>query len=141
MSVIMGGIREFPQEPSRDAEAALLEKARAYRPYNVLNDGALVQALVSLVEDLQFKLALAGPLYSARQLQPKLDEAYDALEAFSDALDGCDDDKAGAGAHIWEAPVAMNITYGDLRRARSVLENRKAGLADAHSNPNPNRSE
>jgi hypothetical protein len=111
--------------------AAVLEKARSYRPYNVLNDGSLVQALVSIIDDLKIRLALAGPLYSARQLQPKLDEAYDALEAFSDALDGCDDDKAGDGAHIWEAPVAMSITYGDLRRARSVLENRKAPLADA----------
>ncbi|WP_377846994.1 hypothetical protein [Bosea sp. UC22_33] len=32
-------------------------------------------------EDLKIKLALAGPLYSARQLQPKLDEALAALKA------------------------------------------------------------
>lgn len=132
-------------DPQALTAAALLEKARAYRPYNVLNDGALVQSLVAMIDDLQIKLALAGPLYSARQLQPKLDEAYAALEPFArlaesyfyryetrpgewrESHENDPDDRAVYGINRAE------ITTGDLRHARKVLENRSSGLADANS--------
>lgn len=138
------GIRECPQETSDVDASALLDRARSYRPYNALNDGALVQSLVALVEDLQIKLALAGPLYSARQLQPKLDEAYEALEPFgrlAEAYFYRYETRPGEWRELHEndpdewAVYGINyvqITTGDFRRARKALENRKTSLADAN---------
>lgn len=63
---------------------------------------------------------------------PDLEDRIAALEAeeralreglrpFSDAVDDLDEGDADA-AHIWEAPVAMGLTVGDLRRARALLQ-------------------
>jgi len=105
----------------------------------------LVFSLAEQRDDLQIKLALAGPLYSARQLQPKLDEAYAALEPFArlaesyfyryetrpgewrESHENDPDDRTVYGVN------RVEITTGDFRRARKVLENRSSGLADANS--------
>lgn len=50
-------------------------------------------------------------------------ELMGALEPFAQALDdwGDEPDKYRDNLEIWEGAVAMNITYGDLRRARAAL--------------------
>lgn len=44
-----------------------------------------------------------------------------ALKPFADAVESLDDNHTDGG-HLWESPAAMNITAGDLRRARAALE-------------------
>jgi hypothetical protein len=53
-------------------------------------------------------------------LQGQLSAALSALRPFADAIEGNDDPKTSDGADIWEAHLAMNITFGDLRRARAL---------------------
>lgn len=44
-----------------------------------------------------------------------------ALKPFADAVEDLDDNHTDDG-DLWESPAAMNITAGDLRCARAVLE-------------------
>lgn len=59
------------------------------------------------------------------QLQQRVEEMRELLRPFADAADDLDD-KHRDGSEIWEAPAAMSITAGDLRRAALTLNDRSA---------------
>lgn len=43
------------------------------------------------------------------------------LKPFADAADAADDPRDKDASNIWERPVGMEITFGNLRRAREAL--------------------
>jgi len=61
----------------------------------------------------------------ATTAEAKLEEAAKVLEPFVEAAECIDANDDYSSAPIWEHASAMNITIGDLRRARSFLANLK----------------
>lgn len=60
------------------------------------------------------------------QLKAGLTEAIEALRPFADAAFGLNDTECSS-YDIWEHSTAMNITVGDLRRAKEIVEKHKGG--------------
>lgn len=58
---------------------------------------------------------------SQDDLQAELEKLRDALKPFAEAADSTDANDDYSSASIWEHPSALDITIGDLRRARRAL--------------------
>lgn len=70
-------------------------------------------------------LDLTNDLYekakrAAVEYQRQRDEAREALRAFAEAADSADDPDTPDSANAWESGLAMAVTFGDFRRARTI---------------------
>lgn len=63
--------------------------------------------------------------------QPLIPAAREVLEPFATAVDDADESSIPDRADLWEGPMAMCVTYGDMRAARDLLARLNALDADA----------
>lgn len=58
----------------------------------------------------------------AESAEAEVKRLREALRPFAEAFPANDDEGERDNAEIWESPVAMNITFGQLRDARKTYE-------------------
>lgn len=130
--------------------AGLVERARAYKSYNHLNDGALISELADALEAMGRELveAQAGHALVAKhnaEIEAEHEETFDklttaerllsesqaegrrkdeALEPFAKVLKGNwskQSDDAPIVAGMNQYDLRLNLKLGDFRRARTAL--------------------
>lgn len=83
----------------------------------------------------KLETTLVAAAIEAKRAQRQRDEALEALLPFAEYITGRESRLGYREAD--DERMLREVTIGDFRRARSVLENSKAGLADATNNPVP----
>lgn len=118
-----------------DIRAASAETGRLARELDITNadhialwleanmaDSSLAWLACRIVEAHEAALSKPTPVEAEiASLKQRLESAEEALRPFAVAADDLDDDHKD-GADIWEASASLDITAGDLRRARTFLQ-------------------
>lgn len=71
------------------------------------------------------KAALSALEKERDALKALVGRMVEGLEPFAAACEDADEEDIKDGASAWESPMAMSVTYGDFRRARSLLSEAK----------------